>query len=159
MNNMTNELALSRRQMMGGITATALLLAAGLTPLRASQAADTATEGLLSNIIKGRTVNEGRISLDVPEIAENGNTVPVAFEIDSPMTDDDYVQAVHVMADGNPAPEVASFSFTPMNGLAAASIRIRLAKTQNVVVLAEMNDGSVYMAKSEVKVTIGGCGG
>jgi sulfur-oxidizing protein SoxY len=75
------------------------------------------------------------------------------------MTDADYVKAVHVFADGNPNPGVASFFFTPMVPKAAAQFRIRLAQTQNVVVVAEMADGSLHTAKKEVKVTIGGCGG
>ena len=103
--------------------------------------------------------SEGRIELDLPQIAENGNTVPISIAIDSPMTEDDYVKTVHVFADGNPRPDVASFHFTPACGTASCSTRIRLAKTQNIVAVAEMSNGDVYMAKSEVKVTIGGCGG
>jgi sulfur-oxidizing protein SoxY len=102
---------------------------------------------------------DGRISLELPQIAENGNTVPIAIEIDSPMTESDYVKAVHIYAEKNPLPKVASFHFTPRSGRARASTRMRLLKTQNVVAVAEMSDGSVYMAKTEVKVTIGGCGG
>ncbi len=102
---------------------------------------------------------EGRISLELPQIAENGNTVPIAFEIDSPMTESDYVKVVHIFAEQNPLPEVASFYFTPRSGKARASTRMRLLKTQYVVAVAEMSDGSVYMASTEIKVTIGGCGG
>jgi sulfur-oxidizing protein SoxY len=64
-----------------------------------------------------------------------------------------------ILADGNPRPEVATFHFTALSGTAAATTRMRLAKTQNVIALAKMADGSVYMDKKEVKVTIGGCGG
>ena len=85
--------------------------------------------------------------------------MPIAFEIDSPMTESDYVKAVHIFAEKNPLPNVASFHFTLRSGKARASTRMRLAKTQNVVAVVEMSDGSVYMAKTEVKVTIGGCGG
>ncbi len=109
--------------------------------------------------IGDRATKDGRISLELPQIAENGNTVPITIEIDSPMTESDYVKAVHVYAEKNPFPRVASFFFTPRSGKARASTRMRLAKTQNVVAVAEMSDGSVYMAKTEVKVTIGGCGG
>ena len=61
--------------------------------------------------------------------------------------------------DGNPEPGIATFNFSPMSGEAAATTRIRLAKTQNVVAVAKMNDGSFFMDKKLVKVTIGGCGG
>ena len=75
------------------------------------------------------------------------------------MTAENHVKAVHLMADGNPSPEVISFKFTPQSGRAEASTRMRLAQTQNVIAFAEMSDGSVYRAAQPVKVTIGGCGG
>ena len=109
--------------------------------------------------IGDKATTEGRISLELPQIAENGNTVPIAFEVDSPMTEGDYVKAVHIFAEKNPLPDVASFYFTPRSGKARASTRMRMLKTQNIVAVAEMSDGSVYMTKTEVKVTIGGCGG
>lgn len=102
---------------------------------------------------------DGRITLDLPQIAENGNTVPLTVEVDSPMTEQDYVKAVHIFAEGNPLPNVASFQFSPLSGKASASTRMRLAKTQNVIAVAQMSDGSVYKTVAEVKVTIGGCGG
>lgn len=101
----------------------------------------------------------GRVMLDVPEIAENGNTVPMDVSVESPMTEDDYVSEVLIVADGNPRPGVATFHFSPMSGRAQANTRIRLAGTQNVIAVAKMSDGSVFMDRKEVKVTIGGCGG
>jgi sulfur-oxidizing protein SoxY len=109
--------------------------------------------------IGDKAAKEGRINLELPQIAGDGNTVPIAFEVDSPMTESDYVKAVHVFAEQNPLPNVASFYFTPRSGKAWVSTRMRLLKTQNVVAVAEMSDGSVYMASTEVKVTLGGCGG
>jgi sulfur-oxidizing protein SoxY len=103
--------------------------------------------------------DSGRIKLDVPEIAENGLVVPVNVEVESPMTEQDYVKAVHIFADGNPAPDVVTYRFTPASGKAAASTRTRLAQTENIICIAEMSDGKLYMAKANVKVTIGGCGG
>ena len=101
----------------------------------------------------------GRISMELPQIAENGNTVPIAVEVQSPMTGEDYVKALHVYAEGNPQPDVATFRFTPQSGKARISTRMRMIKSQNIVAVAEMSDGSVYMGKKAVKVTIGGCGG
>ena len=69
------------------------------------------------------------------------------------------VKAVHVFADGNPLPGVVTYRFTPACGKAAASTRMRLAQTQNIVCVAEMSNGALYTAKANVKVTIGGCGG
>jgi len=113
----------------------------------------------ITRLFGERTKAEGRITLDLPEIAENGLVVPLSFNVSSPMTDSDYVKAVHLFADGNPSPFVAAFHFTPLSPKAAASIRLRLAKTQDIVAIAEMSTGELYTATRHVKVTIGGCGG
>ena len=113
----------------------------------------------IDEITKGLGAEESDIYLDLPEIAENGNQVQINFEIDSPMTETNYIKQVHVLADGNPAPNVATFSFTPEMGSCAATTRMRLSKTQNVYLLAENSDGQFSMTKAKVKVTIGGCGG
>ena len=76
---------------------------------------------------------DGKVSVTLPEIAENGNTVPFSVAVDSPMTDSDHVKTVHVFATGNPRPDVASFSFSPASGKAAVSSRMRLGKTQEQV--------------------------
>jgi sulfur-oxidizing protein SoxY len=107
----------------------------------------------------GKQPTKGKISLDLPEIAENGNTVPLSINIESPMTADSYVKEVMILADGNPNAGVATLSFTPLSGKAEASIRIRLATTQNVVAIAKTSDGSLFTEQKTVKVTIGGCGG
>jgi len=98
----------------------------------------------------------GGLTLTMPEIAENGNTVPLTVEMSSPMTADNYVKEILVVAEGNPSPEVARFEFSPLSGTAKANTHMRLAKTQDVVALAKMTDGSVAQARQTVKVTIGG---
>ena len=113
----------------------------------------------MAKLIGGKPTKSGRIKLKLPQFAENGNTVPCTISVDSPMTESDYVRAVHVVADGNPRPGVASFHFTPASGKAVVTTRIRMAKTQNIIAVAEMSDGSLYKAVQNVKVTIGGCGG
>ena len=118
-----------------------------------------AVDAAIAKVTGGKAAGSGNISMDTPQIAENGSTVPITISVDSPMSDSNYVKSLHVWADGNPSPDVASFHFTPASGKAYVSTRVRLAKTQNVVTLAEMSDGSFTMAKAEVKVTIGGCGG
>ena len=113
----------------------------------------------IDEITKGKGAKELDIFLDLPEIAENGNQVKVNFEIESEMTNANYIKNVYILADGNPAPDVAKFSFTPDMGVCSATTRIRLSKTQNVVLVAENNKNEYFMTKSKVKVTIGGCGG
>jgi sulfur-oxidizing protein SoxY len=124
-----------------------------------AHAAANDVDSAMSKIAGGKKIQAGKITLELPQIAENGNTVPVGFTVESPMTDDDYVKTVHLFSDKNPRHEVASFHFSPASGKASASTRMRMIKTQNVIVVAEMSNGSVYSGKKEVKVTIGGCGG
>jgi sulfur-oxidizing protein SoxY len=116
-------------------------------------------QDLMAKFTGGRKPVEGRVKLDLPEIAENGNTVPMTVAVESPMTDEAYVSDVLVVADGNPRGGVVTFHFSPASGVAEANTRIRLAETQNITAVAKMNDGSYYMASKQVKVTIGGCGG
>jgi len=146
----------TRRQFMV-VSGSAIGVAAlGLGPVLAK------SDGINEQVSKftgGKTAKEGKLTLDMPEIAENGNTVPLTINVESPMTEGDYVKQVLIIAESNPNPSVGTFHFTPSSGKAEASTRIRLAKTQNVIAVAEMSDGSFYTAKREVKVTIGGCGG
>lgn len=151
-----DKVALDRR----GFVAAGVALITTTTLLgSAAKAGLPEVEAAIKEIIGDRTIEEGRISLELPEIAENGNTVPLTIEVESPMTADDHVTAVHIFAEGNPLPDVAKMNFTPRSGEAVASTRIRLAKTQKIHAVAEMSDGSVFRAAREVKVTIGGCGG
>jgi sulfur-oxidizing protein SoxY len=147
---------LSRREALALVAATGGVVL--LTPSGAFATSGDAASAT-QEFTGGKTVGEGKITLDMPEIAENGNTVPLSISVESPMTPDDYVKRVIVISEGNPRPEVATFNFTPRSGVAEASTRMRLAKTQNVVAIAEMSDGSLHMTKRQVKVTIGGCGG
>jgi sulfur-oxidizing protein SoxY len=142
-----------------GLSAGALALAAIGPGLNAARADEAATEKSLMEFTGGKQPATGRITLNAPEIAENGNTVPVTVSVDSEMSESSYVESVVLLAEGNPNPAVATFHFTPMSGEASATTRMRLAGTQNVIAVAKMNDGSVFMDKKLVKVTIGGCGG
>lgn len=137
----------------------ALAAAASVIAPRLSQADAKAVEAEIKKLYDGKTIADGRVKLDVPQIAENGLVVPITVDVESPMTEQNYVKAVHVYADGNPLPGVFTFRFSPLSGRASASTRMRLAQTQNIVAVAEMSDGSLFTTKAEVKVTIGGCGG
>ena len=142
-------MSLSRRQFIATTSAAIVL-----TPIAASAVTEEVME--VVRAFAGGEPSEGGITLVTPEIAENGNTVPVSFEVEGETT---AVEAVSIYADGNPRPEVATFTFGPLAATASAGVRLRLAQTQNVVVVARMRDGSAKMAAAEVKVTIGGCGG
>ena len=128
-----------------------------LSPVHAQMQAQT--NDAIRRLVGTAEPQAGRVTIRAPNIAENGNAVPVNVSVESPMTADSHVRAIHILADRNPAAEVASFRLTPSMGRAQAETRIRLSETQDVIALAEMNDGSIWMARAEVKVTIGGCGG
>ena len=117
-------------------------------PLPAVAAVDDA----IAAFTGGAEMGQGGLTLTSPEIAENGNTVPVS--VDAPGA-----VAIMLLAAGNPTPDVATFKFGPLAGSQSASTRIRLAGTQDVIAIAQMSDGSFIRASNTVKVTIGGCGG
>lgn len=141
------------------------LVAAGMGGLavvllpRLAAAEPKDVEAEIKKLVGDKKLAEGKIKFDTPAIAENGNVVPVKIAVESPMTEADHVKAVHIFADGNPLPGVVSYHFTPASGRAQAECRIRLAKTQNLVAVAETSKGELYKASVEIKVTIGGCGG
>jgi sulfur-oxidizing protein SoxY len=147
---------LNRRQTLAVVSGAAA--AAALGSIEPAHAANDSAE-LISKFTGGKTPASGRVKIDVPEIAENGNTVPMTVSVESPMTAQSHVTDVLVVTDGNPRAGVATFHFSPASGAAEANTRIRLAATQNVIAVAKMNDGSFFTASKQVKVTIGGCGG
>jgi sulfur-oxidizing protein SoxY len=145
---------LSRRQFSLGAAAATLL------PLHAlAQEQPQAWEQAVKSILGEAKPTEAKLTFDMPEIAENGNTVPFSVRIDSPMTEKDHVRAIHIISTGNPQPGVATFRLTPQSGRAMVSSRMRLARTQDVIAIAELSDSKFLMSKRAVKVTIGGCGG
>ncbi|MCT4553069.1 MAG: thiosulfate oxidation carrier protein SoxY [Pelagimonas sp.] len=117
-------------------------------PFRANAAAEDA----ITEFTGGAALADAGVELTAPEIAENGNTVPIAVSAEG-------ASAILVLAAGNPTPGVAQFNFGPLAATQAASTRIRLAGTQDVIAIAKLADGSFARASKTVKVTIGGCGG
>ncbi len=162
-------MSITRRKVLGsgvglgsmGLGSMGLGAAVGGSSIIGSSSASYASEveDLIGAFTGGATPGSGRISLGAPQIAENGNTVPIKVSVESPMSEADHVSEVLIVATGNPSPGVVTFKFTVMSGKAAASTRIRLAKTQDLVAIARMSDGSFFQDTKTVKVTIGGCGG
>ncbi len=137
---------LTRRETLGACGAAALL-----AMLPAPALART-TDDWIAEFTGGADMAEGGLDLTAPEIAENGNTVPI--EVGAPGASE-----ILVLATGNPTPGVVKFTFGPLAGSQRASTRIRLAGTQDVIAIAKLADGSFARASTTVKVTIGGCGG
>lgn len=144
---------LTRRAVLGSS-----LAALSLVPLSAN-ATPADTEAAVARLVSASNIQDGRITIILPQIAENGGTVPLSLSVDSPMTEQDHVTALHIFCDGNPLPEMATYRFGPHNGKADLSLRIRLSKTQNVIAVAEMSTGEAFIARQQIKVTLGGCGG
>ncbi|MGL4287656.1 MAG: SoxY-related AACIE arm protein [Phreatobacter sp.] len=105
----------------------------------------------------GDAVAVGRVRLDIPPLVENGNAVPLAVSVESPMTAADHVTAIAVFNEKNPQPNVATGYFGPRSGRAGFQTRIRLADTQQVIAVARMSDGTFWSATAEVIVTLAAC--
>ncbi|MER2252905.1 thiosulfate oxidation carrier protein SoxY [Methylorubrum podarium] len=149
--------ALNRRQALALGTGAAVAATLSLRAGPAHAAKNNSAEAIKA-FTRGKEPVRGKVKLELPEIAENGNTVPMTVSVEAPMTEESFVEEVMIVAEGNPNPGVISFHFTP-SSVAEANTRIRLAETQNVVAIARMNDGSIFSDVKQVKVTIGGCGG
>lgn len=150
-----------RDALVGGAAAMALLSL--VRPLSAAGPGAPVTPSLfeqaLDKILGDAKATPSKMEIELPEIAENGNTVPYSITIASPMTPADHVKAIHVLASANPLANVASFHLTPMSGKAVVASRMRLARTQEITILAALSTNKFIVARRTVKVTIGGCGG
>jgi sulfur-oxidizing protein SoxY len=132
------------------------VLALALVPF-AALAQDQTLEAAIRAQIGDARIEDGGITLRLPTVAENGGQVPITVAVDSPQTAAAHVTAIHVFATRNPTPGIASFRLTPALARAEIQTRIRLAEQQQVIVLAQLSDGSVRRAAAEVRVTTGGC--
>ena len=146
--------AINRRQafVLGGgfVALTVMPMAANAEP--SNDAAE-----LIKTFTGGKEAAKGKIALDLPEIAENGNTVPMTVSVDHPMTAESHVKSIHVFNEKNPQPNVANFHLTPQAGRAQVATRIRLADTQKVVAIAKLSDGSFWSVSVDVIVTLAAC--
>ena len=152
------EVRLTRRQVVAAGGAAALTAAlAGLMPAVA-EASPKDAKNKLAELTGGAPVNKGRIAIDVPPYTQYGKQVRIAVSVDSPMSAEDRVKALHVLAERNTVPEVASYYFGALAGQARISTRIRVARTQILIVAAEMSDGTFHVGKARCKVARGGGG-
>lgn len=134
------------------------LTLAGLATLLVRPAAAT-PEALRAAIAAyaGATPRDGRVTLEIAPLVDNGNVVPVAVSVQSPMTAADHVQRIALFTERNPDPEVAVFHLGPRGGRAQVATRLRLATSQQVIALATMSDGSVWRGAVDVLVTLAAC--
>jgi sulfur-oxidizing protein SoxY len=141
----------SRRHLLQWLGATSVV--------PATQALATPEQGqaALSELLGGQTVRPGRVTLDIPPLVENGNSVVMQVRVDSPMTADDHVRVIHIVAEGNPIARVLSAYFTPHSGRAQLTARVRLGDSQRVWALAQMSNGSFWSGYADTLVTTSAC--
>jgi sulfur-oxidizing protein SoxY len=146
---MMREPTTRRGFLIGAATSVLLVPSARATPDAMRQA--------MHDTLGDRVPRQGRITLDIPPLVENGNTVPLTIAIDSPMSESDYVKTIYVFNEKNPQPYVVTAHLTPRNGKAQIATRIKLADSQKVIAIAEMSDGSLWSESADVIVTIAAC--
>ncbi|HEY7084306.1 MAG TPA: SoxY-related AACIE arm protein [Hyphomicrobiaceae bacterium] len=125
--------------------------------LRRAEATPADMRAAIDNVVGAARLNVGRVKIEIPPLVENGNTVPCTVSVDSPMTPEAYVKAIHVFNEKNPQPNVISARLSPRAGHANIATRIRLTDTQTVVAIAEMSDGSFWSDSVSVIITLGAC--
>ena len=138
-------------RLAGGV---GLLLTVAPAPVRATPASMLAA---MKKVVGEAPLHKGKVKLELPPLIENGNSVSMTVTVDSPMTSEDYVKAIHVFNEKNPQPNVISIHLSPRAGRASIATRIRLANSQKVIAVAEMNDGSFWSDELEVIVTLAAC--
>jgi sulfur-oxidizing protein SoxY len=143
----------TRRRVLQAIAAGALLLI-----VRPAAATPEELAAALREAFGDRPIKPGRVTLELPRLAENGNVVPVTVSVESPMTEQDYVKSIHLFAEKNPLPRILDVEIGPYNGRARISSRIRVATSQQMSAVAVMSDGTLWSAAVEIEVTVAGCG-
>lgn len=122
-----------------------------------ARATPAAMAEAIRKVTGGAPVRAGRVKLNLPPLIENGNSVPLAVSVDSPMTAADHVKAIHVFTEKNPLPNVVSVRLGPRAGRASIATRVRIADTQTVTAIAELSDGSFWSGAVNVVVTLSAC--
>jgi sulfur-oxidizing protein SoxY len=147
----------TRRAVLAGASAAGVLGAVPPLLVRPAVATPEKMQAAIKSVIGEAPVKKGKVTLDIPPLVENGNTVAMSVTVESPMTATDRVKVVHVFNEKNPQPNVIDAHFGPRAARAAFSTRIRLADTQTLVAIAEMSDGSFWSDSIDVIVTLAAC--
>jgi sulfur-oxidizing protein SoxY len=142
---------MDRRRFLAG-TATITLL-----PFASAWATPESMAAAIRRIVGAAAVRRGRVTLDLPPLIENGNTVPLVVSVESPMTAADHIKAIHVFNEKNPQPNVFSARLGPRNGRAVVGTRIKLGDSQTIVAIAETSSGEFWSAGADVIVTLAAC--
>jgi sulfur-oxidizing protein SoxY len=149
-----NKTGRSRRRFLGTAAAGALLARSAVSR---AQLPTNPLGPVILKITQGARVNEGRVTVDIPRLADNGHAVPLKVTVSSDMTDRESVKTIHVLSERNPRPVIAAFHLEPHCGRAEVTTRIRLNGSQRVLVVAGLSDGSFWSGSAEVEVTETAC--
>jgi sulfur-oxidizing protein SoxY len=141
----------TRRAFLAG---TALVSVLPFAPARATPEAMAA---VIKEVVGDNVVREGRVTLELPPLIENGSTVPLTVSVESPMSEADYVKAIHIFNEKNPQPHVFDARLSPRNGRAQIATRIKLGDSQKIVAIAETSKGEFFSASADVIVTLAAC--
>ena len=152
MNDPSERAGATRRQVLAA-GAGALSLAIS----RPARATPETMAAAIKALVGEAEMRKGRVSLDIPPLVENGNSVPVTVTVESPMTPSDFVKSIALFNERNPQPNVAQFHLRPRAGRATVSTRIRLGDSQNIVAIVQMSDGSFWSDSAELIVTLPAC--
>lgn len=144
----------SRRELVAGAGAGLALLA---LPQDVLAAAPPALPEFVARITQGAVPERSRITLDIPALVENGNSVDTRIFVESPMTETDHVRWIHLIAEKNPFPDMARFHLGPRSGRAEVATTLRFAASQTVTAVAALSDGSFVMADADIVVTLSAC--
>jgi sulfur-oxidizing protein SoxY len=137
----------------GAVGILVLPLSAGL----AAAAPEDMAQAMDEALGKDAALKPGRVKIELPQLAENGNSVPLKVAVESPMTAADHVKIVYIFSERNPVPNVVRFHLGPRSGVARVQTSIRLAATQRITAVARMSDGSLWSGSAEVIVTQAAC--
>jgi sulfur-oxidizing protein SoxY len=147
----------NRRQFLGLAGGAAAACAVPLVTLRPVEATPATLAAAIRNVVGSAVVQTGKVTLDVPPLVENGNTVPMTVVVSSPMTAEDHVKSIHVFNEKNPQPNIGNFHLGPRAGRAQIATRIRLADSQKIVAIARLSDDTFWSASVDVVVTLAAC--
>ena len=141
---------MKRREFLAG-------LAGGLALPGAALAQVDPLDPLVWVVTNGAPVKKGKVTLELPQLADNGNSVPIRITVDNPMTEADHVKSIHLYAERNPVRNMANFYLGPRAGKAEINSRVRLAGSQKVTAVAKLSDGSFWYDTASIVVTLSAC--
>jgi sulfur-oxidizing protein SoxY len=147
----TTKVRTTRRAFIAGAALVTVL------PVAPARATPESMAAAIKEVVGDNAIHEGRVTLDLPPLIENGNAVPLTVSVESPMSESDHIKAIHVFNEKNPQPHVFHATFGPRNGKAVLATRIKLGDSQKIVAIAETSKGEFFSASADVIVTLAAC--